>query len=228
MIIDEDRYIKAYSNVFNVSEDKVRAFTKKKGLDALITNADDIFTTKKQREKYKSFLSLYNMSDAISNIEHKIESLGDFLNYVRASMPAIFDKEAMAVISCNTKGKVLDVNTAATGTLSEVPMYTREIFKNAIINKASYIFIAHNHPSGDVSPSEADYQCTKKMIRAGEALGIPVRDHIIITGFDRGKYYSFAEQGLIDRYRSQIINMFMNEDSSIYENEAKEDEVFEL
>ena len=66
------------------------------------------------------------------------------------------------------------------------------------------------------------------MIRAGEALGIPVRDHIIITGFDRGKYYSFAEQGLIDRYRSQIINMFMNEDSSIYENEAKEDEVFEL
>lgn len=148
MIIDEDRYIKAYRNVFNVSEDKVRAFTKKKGLDALITNADDIFTTKKQREKYKSFLSLYNMSDAISNVEHKIESLGDFLNYVRASMPAIFDKEAMAVISCNTKGKVLDVNTAATGTLSEVPMYTREIFKNAIINKASYIFIAHNHPSG--------------------------------------------------------------------------------
>lgn len=60
------------------------------------------------------------------------------------------------------------------------------------------------------------------------ALGIPVRDHIIITGFDRGKYYSFAEQGLIDRHRSQIINMFMNEDSSIYENEAKEDEVFEL
>ena len=45
MIIDEDRYVKAYSNVFNVSEDKVRAFTKKKGLDALITNADDIFTS---------------------------------------------------------------------------------------------------------------------------------------------------------------------------------------
>ena len=50
----------------------------------------------------------------------------------------------------------------------------------------------------------------------------------VISCFDREKYYSFAEQGLIDRYRSQIINMFMNEDSSIYENEAKEDEVFEL
>jgi DNA repair protein RadC len=70
----------------------------------------------------------------------------------------------------------------------------RQIFNWAILEQASSIILAHNHPSGNLFPSELDRDITKKIVKAGEILGIQVVDHVIITS---GGYYSFADHGAI-------------------------------
>ncbi len=80
------------------------------------------------------------------------------------------------------------------GTINQTLAMPREIFRKAIINNASSIIIAHNHPSGDPTPSKEDYNITKRLIESGHLLGIKVLDHIVIG---KGRYYSFHDHGEI-------------------------------
>ena len=66
------------------------------------------------------------------------------------------------------------------GTVDHTPVYTREVIKRALELSATAIILVHNHPSGDPTPSLADIDMTKKIIQAGEKLGVLVHDHIII------------------------------------------------
>ncbi len=77
-----------------------------------------------------------------------------------------------------------------TGTVADI----RRIFKLALEQNATSIILAHNHPSGNLSPSEEDKSLTKRLVSAGKVMDIPVQDHLIIT-YDG--YYSFADEGLI-------------------------------
>ena len=77
------------------------------------------------------------------------------------------------------------------------PYSVSNIFKTAILSNASSIFIAHNHPSGDVSPSDEDISTTKKVRAAGKVLGIELIDHIII-GNNSGVYFSFRDSGKME------------------------------
>ena len=77
-----------------------------------------------------------------------------------------------------------------TGTVADVRM----IFNHAIKSQATSIVLSHNHPSGNLSPSQSDIDLTKKMVRAGETLDIKVLDHLIIG---ENRYYSFADEGMI-------------------------------
>jgi DNA repair protein RadC len=72
------------------------------------------------------------------------------------------------------------VEEIARGTLTEVGTTPREVFKGAILTNAASIILAHNHPSGEPTPSSADIEVTREMARAGKLLGIPVRDHVIV------------------------------------------------
>jgi DNA repair protein RadC len=65
-----------------------------------------------------------------------------------------------------------------------VEVHPRDIFRPAIARNASAVLVAHNHPSGDVKPSEQDLALTKRLVEAGRLLGIPVLDHLIITKTD--------------------------------------------
>ena len=76
------------------------------------------------------------------------------------------------------------------GTVSASIVHPRDIFKPAIENNTSNIIVIHNHPSGDETPSDEDIHVTEKLIKAGEIMGIPIVDHIIVT---RETYYSFKE-----------------------------------
>ncbi len=69
------------------------------------------------------------------------------------------------------------------------------IFKSAIENLASVIAVAHNHPSGNIQPSEADLKLTKNLVQAGKILDIPVIDHLIFTDH---AFFSFADEGMIN------------------------------
>ena len=80
------------------------------------------------------------------------------------------------------------------GVLDASLIDAREIFKSAIRNSASRVILVHNHPSGSPLPSEADIEVTKKLINAGDLLGIKVLDHIIIGN---GSYWSWRENGKV-------------------------------
>jgi DNA repair protein RadC len=80
------------------------------------------------------------------------------------------------------------------GTLNSSLVHPREVFRDAIAERAAAIILIHNHPSGDPTPSPDDQQITEDLVAAGRLLGIQVTDHVIVG---RGRYLSFAEAGLL-------------------------------
>jgi len=93
-------------------------------------------------------------------------------------------QEHFVVMFLNSKHRVLGVQTVAMGSLNEVTVHPREVFRGAILAGAQAVIIAHNHPSGDPNPSADDKLLTQRLVKAGELLGIPVLDHIIIGDQD--------------------------------------------
>jgi DNA repair protein RadC len=89
-------------------------------------------------------------------------------------------QEEFRVIFLNTKHRVLAVETVFQGGLDSVEVYPREIFRRAVARSAAAIIVVHNHPSGDCSPSQADRQLTERLEAAGDLLGIPVLDHVVL------------------------------------------------
>lgn len=115
----------------------------------------------------------------------------------------IFDpeKEHFAVFFLNRRNKLRGFNIVSIGTQHSTLVEPREVFRPAIAVAASSIIIAHNHPSGDPSPSSADIHVTRKLREASHLLCIPLVDHVIIGSkeHDPNKigYYSFHEAGLV-------------------------------
>jgi DNA repair protein RadC len=92
----------------------------------------------------------------------------------------ILEYESIRVISLNTKHKILGIHEISRGTLNESLFHPREAFRPAIAHHAYGIVLVHNHPSGDPTPSTADYQITRRLKQAGEILQIEVVDHVIV------------------------------------------------
>ncbi len=101
------------------------------------------------------------------------------------------DRECVVVCCMDTGMKPLSLERIAIGTISECPLNMREVFKHAVLSNAACLLVFHNHPSGEAEPSEEDIQLTRQMKKAGELMGIPVIDHIILG--DR-EYVSLAER----------------------------------
>ena len=92
----------------------------------------------------------------------------------------LYDVEHFQVVLLNTRRKLVRVEEISQGTLDTILVHPQEVFKLAIAANASAIVLAHNHPSGDPTPSEADIKVTRDLIRAGQLLKIEVLDHVII------------------------------------------------
>ena len=88
--------------------------------------------------------------------------------------------ETFQVLLLNTRRRLIRVDKISDGTLDTLLVHPREVFKAAIAANAAAVVLAHNHPSGDPTPSEADIKVTRDLIRAGQLLKIEVLDHIII------------------------------------------------
>ena len=84
--------------------------------------------------------------------------------------------------------------TVTRGILNSSLVHPREVFREAIAERAAAVILVHNHPSGDPTPSPDDRIVTEQLVAAGKLLDIPVHDHVIIG---RGRYTSFAEAGLL-------------------------------
>ncbi len=88
--------------------------------------------------------------------------------------------EVFQVVLLNTRRRLIDIKDISQGTLDTILVHPREVFKFAIAANAAALVLAHNHPSGDPTPSEADIKVTRDLIRAGQLLKIQVLDHVIM------------------------------------------------
>jgi DNA repair protein RadC len=91
------------------------------------------------------------------------------------------DRERFLSVMLTTVNHLIGVETVSVGTINSAYISPREVFKSAILANAVSIILCHNHPSGDLTPSNNDIEITKHLIEAGELLGIKVLDHLIIS-----------------------------------------------
>ncbi len=108
-----------------------------------------------------------------------LASWSAIVEYVRAAM-AFADIEQFRVLFLDKKNQLIADEVQQEGTVDHTPVYPREVVKRALELGASAIVLAHNHPSGDPTPSMADIEMTKKIVDAGQRLGVAVHDHIIV------------------------------------------------
>lgn len=104
------------------------------------------------------------------------------------------DREKCLVICMNAKSEPLKMQIVSIGSLSGSIVHPREVFKIAILSNAYAILLVHNHPSGDTTPSSEDEKITKRLKGAGEIIGIPLIDHVIIGN---QSYTSMKELGYL-------------------------------
>lgn len=105
-----------------------------------------------------------------------------------------FHKEYFMVASLDNRNKIINIDVVSIGTLNSSLIHPRETFEVAIKNHAGKIIICHNHPSGELTPSEDDLIITNSLIKAGKLLQIEVADHLIIT---KNSYFSFRGKKII-------------------------------
>jgi DNA repair protein RadC len=109
-------------------------------------------------------------------------------------------QEVLCVLLLDARRRLIRMERIATGTLTRVITHARNVFSSAVRLNAFKIILAHNHPSGSTQPSEHDKNLTQAIAEAGQVLGIPLVDHVIIGAADADSpkpYYSFAENGFL-------------------------------
>lgn len=125
-----------------------------------------------------------------------IKSPEDVLKVIGKEMSE-YDREMFGVLNLATDGKVINFNIVSMGTLSVSVISPREVFKSSILANAANIIAVHNHPSGNTKPSKDDMKITTQLSEAGNLLGIPLLDHIIIGG-TTGEQFSFRGNDLMN------------------------------
>ena len=108
--------------------------------------------------------------------------------------------ETFKIILLNRRNRLIRIENASQGTVDSILIHPREVFRHAIAANATGVILAHNHPSGDPTPSSADLTATSDIVRAGQVLKIDVLDHVIIgiRTEGRGKdYFSIRQSGLV-------------------------------
>jgi DNA repair protein RadC len=122
-----------------------------------------------------------------------LSSWSALLDYCRSAMQ-FEDKEQFRVLFLDKKNRLIADEVLGHGTVDRAPVYPREVIKRALELSSTAIILAHNHPSGDPTPSQSDIEMTNNIISAAKALGVAVHDHLIIG---RDNTVSFKTLGLM-------------------------------
>jgi len=122
-------------------------------------------------------------------------SSGDVASYYQPRMKDL-KKETFRCALLDTKNKIIKDEVVSIGSLTASIVHPRDTYKAAVRESAAAVIFIHNHPSGDIKPSQEDILLTRRLVQAGEVLGIQVLDHIIIGD---GRHFSFRDNGLIQR-----------------------------
>lgn len=123
-----------------------------------------------------------------------IKSKNSLLSYLRGEI-GYSSREEFKILLLDSSNNLLSSETLFYGTIDKSAIYPREIVERVIKNRAKSVIFAHNHPSGNISPSKKDIELTQYMYDSLKLLEIRLLDHIIIT---KNSYFSFLEEGLIE------------------------------
>jgi DNA repair protein RadC len=121
----------------------------------------------------------------------KVSKAADLVPWI--SYYAVKQQEHFLAITLNGANEVISVRCVSVGLVNCTQVHPREVFVDAISDRACSIIVAHNHPSGELKPSNADIEVTKRLVEAGKILGISVLDHIILNA--KGGYLSLRDEG---------------------------------
>ncbi|MDE2812820.1 MAG: DNA repair protein RadC [Gemmatimonadota bacterium] len=121
-----------------------------------------------------------------------VSAPGDALSYVMDIKDQ--QREHFKTLFLNARNQIVHAELTSIGSLSSAIVHPREVFQWAVQYHAASVILVHNHPSGDVSPSQDDINLTRRLVQAGEILGIDVLDHLIVGSDD---FISMKERGLI-------------------------------
>ena len=127
-----------------------------------------------------------------------IKSPDDVLKVIAKEL-ATYDREVFLVLNMKTNGQVINMNVCSVGTLNASLVSPREVFKSAILSNAGAFICIHNHPSGNLEPSQEDKEITKRLLECGRLLDIRMIDHMIVAG-ETGAMYSFRQEGLLEQF----------------------------
>jgi len=140
----------------------------------------------------KAGLELGNRMEHESIEEERIQSPDQAAQLVLYEMSAL-DQEELWVILLNTRNHVMVIESIYRGSLNSSQVRVGELFKSAIRRNAASLIVAHNHPSGDPTPSPDDIAVTRAIVEAGRLLDVEVLDHLVIGN---GKFVSLKQRGL--------------------------------
>jgi len=144
--------------------------------------------------KYR--LELVKESSKIYEVVSKISSPSDVRDYIEEVFKLSNQaEEVMVMLVLDIKNNIIGAFEVSRGSLDASIVHPREVFKRALLLNGASIIVAHNHPSGDPTPSREDVDVTNRLVEGGNILGIRVLDHLIIG--DNGRYRSFREAQLI-------------------------------
>ncbi len=145
-------------------------------------------------ERYleKKLVEKYTINNSKTLFDYLYHTLGDK------------KKEYFQVIFLDVKNRVIETQTLFSGTLTSSAVYPREVVLSALRFHAAGLIFAHNHPSGDTNPSVEDISLTRHLLFACRVMGITVHEHLIIG---ESAYYSFADNGYIDKMKSEFDNL---------------------
>ena len=176
-------------------------------VNAISADIEKILENRRGSPSYEDFLAIggvgttkasqlvaaFELSRRYSGGSHyKIEKPSDVLPLV--DYLKLKKQEYFICITLNGAGELIEQRVVTVGLLNRSPVHPREVFADAITDRAASVLFVHNHPSGSPEPSVQDIDITKRLCEAAEILGISVLDHIITA--KRG-YVSFKERGLI-------------------------------
>ena len=184
VMVTAQRLLSQFGNLKGIANASVEELSQVKGMG--VAKASQI----------KAAFELANRLEGYAEAGEKspVTTPEDVLNLVRSRLKSK-KKEYFLALLLNTRNQLIKVAEISVGSLDSSIVHPREVFKEAISASAASVVFAHNHPSGDPTSSEDDIKLTKRLVEAGEIVGIEVLDHIIIG--DK-KYLSLKREGFFE------------------------------
>ena len=129
------------------------------------------------------------------------------------------NREHLWTVSLDSAHRILNIELVSMGTVNSTPVEPMEVFSVPLQKRTVKLMVVHNHPSGELKPSDADKDITDRLIQVGKIINVPVLDHLIIT--DKS-YFSFLDHGLMEELEQSLKYVPAFEIKRRYEKQAQE------